>query len=113
MNQSPPIGQLVLLLSLILTTMTISLPNCHSSDFLKILPLVPDEGFIINLNSLFTGYNLDFNATVSPDIEKYINIGKKIKQLNNSYPDVPFLGLKSYHLTQQGNSWGSQFIALT
>ena len=91
----------------------IALPNCHSADFLKVLPLVPEEAYIINLNSLFTGYNLRFNASVDPDLRKYVDLGEKVRELNSSYPDVPLAGVKSYHLSSVGNSWGPQFIALT
>lgn len=100
-------------LILIATALTIDLPNCRTADFFKILPLVPDEAYIINLNSIFAGYNLQFNASVDPDLQKYVKVGNKITHLNDSFPDVPFLGLKSYHLSKLGNSWGSQFIALT
>jgi hypothetical protein len=42
-----------------------------------------------------------------------VKVGEKITQLNESYPDVPLLGLKSHHLEHAGNSWGPQFIVLT
>jgi len=66
---------LFLLAVTLLQAAAINLPNCHSSEFLRVLPLVPEEAFIINLNSLFTGYNLRFNASVDPDIEKYVELG--------------------------------------
>ena len=106
--------QTIAVASLLLTlSLTIDLPNCRTADFFKILPLVPEEAYIINLNSIFAGYNLNFNATVDPDLQNYVKVGQKITHLNDSFPDVPFLGLKSYHLSHLGNSWGSQFIALT
>jgi len=59
----------IVVCSLLLTaSQAIDLPNCRTSDFFKVLPLIPEEAYIINLNSIFAGYNLQFNATVDPDL---------------------------------------------
>ena len=60
---------------LLTVILAIDLPNCRTFDFFNILPLVPEEAYIINLNSIFAGYNLRFNATVDPDLQKYIKVG--------------------------------------
>jgi hypothetical protein len=73
------LGRLLLLLILLLPTMRAALPNCHSSEFFQILPLVPEEAFIMDLSTLFQGYNLQFNVTADPDILPYVKIGEKIK----------------------------------
>ena len=91
----------------------IDLPNCNAADFFKILPLVPQEAYIINLNTLFAGYNLNFNATVDPDIAKYVQLGSKVTQQNQEFPDTPFDGLKNCHLEHERNGWGQQFIAMS
>ena len=67
-------------------------------------PLVLEKAYIINLNSLFTRYNLRFNATANPTSKSTWTWGEKVRELNTSYPDVPLIGLKSYHLSLVGNS---------
>ncbi len=68
---------------------------------------------MVDLGELFTGYNLRFNVSADVDIQKYIKLSDKMMLLKEEYPDMPLQGLKNYHLSKIGNSWGQQFVVLT
>ena len=103
----------IIILSIIASANCIALPQCQTSDFYKTLPMVPNETYIMNLDSFFGGYNLDYKVTADSTIRKYISLNDKMRKQKEEFPDVPMTGLKTYHLTKMGNTWGQQFITLS
>jgi hypothetical protein len=75
--------------------------------------LIADEAYITNLDHLFNGYNLDYKLEEYDDFKDFIQLGEKLTLQGKEIPDVPLIGLKSYHIDKRGNTWGSTFIALT
>lgn len=72
-------NKIIIAITLLITSVIASLPNCHASEFFQLLPLVPEEAYILDLSTLFQGYNLQFNVTADPDILPYVQVGQKIK----------------------------------
>lgn len=104
---------LAIIITILTTANSIVLPQCQASSFFKTLPLVPDESYIMDLDSFFGGYNLNYTVVADPTIQKYISLRSKIKKQKEEFPDEPMTGLKSYHLSRIGNSWGQQFVTLS
>jgi hypothetical protein len=102
----------VLIATLLSTLRSAPLPQCQTSAFYSTLPLTPDESSILNLDSIFGGYNLNYSLEADPNVLKYLTLGSKTRKLKQEFPDVPLSGLKSYHLQKIGNGWGQRFIAL-
>ena len=105
--------QYIIILSIIAFAQTIALPQCQTSDFYKTLPMVANETYIMNLDSFFGGYNLEYKVTANSTIQKYISLNNKTRKLKEELPDVQMTGLKTYHLSKIGNTWGQQFITLS
>lgn len=105
--------KLIIILALFVSINSIQLPQCQTSSFYKTLPLVPDESYIMDLDSFFGGYNLEYTVLADASIQKYISLNSKFRKQKEEFPDVPMIGLKSSHLTKVGNSWGQQFITLS
>ena len=103
----------LLLAALLSVSWAISLPQCQVGSFYLTLPLTPSETHIVNLDQLFTGYNLNYTSNIPPDILPHTKITRKETPNEAINPDVPMLGLKTYHLDHIGNSWGPRFITLT
>lgn len=61
-NPSHPSIPLLLLffLLLLLTHESKPIPKCASNSYYKIHPLIPNESAILNLDTVFSGYNLTF-----------------------------------------------------
>jgi hypothetical protein len=72
--------QLVLLLAIVAAIHAIQLPQCQTSAFYKTLPLVANETFIMDLDSFFGGYNLQYTTVADQSIQKYISLGSKFKK---------------------------------
>jgi hypothetical protein len=105
--------KLIFILAILSSTSALPLPQCQTSPFYKTLPLVPNESYIMNLDSFFGGYNLEYTVLVDQSIRKYISLSSKLRKQKEEFPDIPMTGLKSSHLTKVGNSWGQQFITLS
>lgn len=71
------LSTIAVLLCLLTAVHCVNLPNCQTNPFYKILPLTPNETYYIDVSSLFSGYNLRFNAQADPDLQKYIQLTNK------------------------------------
>ena len=98
---------------LLLITITIQkpIPKCKTGFYYRTLPLIADESAILRLDSIFNGYNLNYNLSGQEEWKDYITLGEKMKG-KKEVPDVPMVGLKNYHIQRKGNAWGKSFIAL-
>ena len=85
-------------------------PKCKQNFYYHTLPLIADESAILNLDSLFDGYNLDYSLQGSEEWKQYLKLGEKMHLNKQEIPEVPLLGIKSHHLQRLGNSWGPSFI---
>jgi hypothetical protein len=108
-----PACNLFIITLLLVATQGIDLPHCQTTAFYKTLPLVANESYIMDLDSFFGGYNLDYSVKADPTIQKYVTLKDKMRKQKEEFPDVPMSGLKSAHLTKIGNTWGQQFITLS
>ena len=88
-------------------------PKCKPNLYYRTLPLIADEAAILNLDTIFSGYNLDFTLEGADEWKQYISMSEKMHLNKEEIPDTPMLGLKSHHLQRVGNSWGSAFIVLS
>lgn len=56
------IGKLLVVLLLVgLVYSAKPVPKCQAKPYYKVLPLIPQESAILNLDNIFDGYNLNFN----------------------------------------------------
>ena len=62
------IYRLLLLAVLVVLSISINLPQCQVGSFYRTLPLIAHEKTIVNLDQLFTGYNLNFSLNVPKEI---------------------------------------------
>jgi hypothetical protein len=72
--------------------------------------MIANESAILNLDSLFDGYNLNFSLQGHQEWSKSITLSEKRRLLKKEMPNNPLVGLKSYHLEKIGNSWGTSFV---
>ncbi len=67
----------LILVAIVAVSQAIQLPQCQASSFFKTLPLVPNESFIMNLDSFFGGYNLQYTTEADDLIKNYITLNNK------------------------------------
>jgi hypothetical protein len=72
--------------------------------------MISNEKVILNLDNIFSGYNLNFSLEGTKEWENYITLSQKNRLLKMEAPDPPLAGLKSYHLEKIGNAWGNSFV---
>lgn len=77
MKVCTPAYNLLIITLLVASTQAIDLPHCQTTDFYRTLPLVANESYIMDLDSFFGGYNLDYSVKAAPAIQKYITLKDK------------------------------------
>ena len=53
-------------------------PRCKPNFYYHTLPLIAEESAILNLDSLFDGYNLEYSLEGSDEWSEYLKMGEKI-----------------------------------
>lgn len=86
--------------------------RCDVGSYYETLPLIGEEAAILKLDQIFRGYNLEYSLEGEEEWKDYIKMGEKIRLQKKEVPDVPMLGLKTHHLHNIGNSWGTSFIVM-
>jgi hypothetical protein len=76
---------------------------------LKDVPVAVNENQLYDIDSFFTGYNLDFK--LSSEAPHFVSLGEKLETIATSNETLK--GIKNYHLEQHNNTWGQAFIILT
>jgi hypothetical protein len=76
---------------------------------LKDVPVAINENQVFDIDSFFTGFNLDFKLSASAP--SFATLGEKLEKVASNNDSLA--GLRNYHLETQNNTWGQSFIILT
>ena len=77
------------------------IPYCVAKPEFKEVPLSLGEQMIVNLDTLFSGYNLDISLASK---NSFAILNKKITELDR--PDGYFPNIISHYVEHNGNNWG-------
>ncbi len=99
---------LVLLLTVVLTS-KVPEPTCSTPSInLQDLPISLQETQHFRMDDLFSGYNLNITIPSQPDF-----VGLRPKLSKTAGVSSPLPGLRNYHFSHTGNTWGNNLVTLS
>lgn len=103
------IGLLLFGLAVLATGSKVPVPSCNSPKFvMNELPITITETQTYNMNDIFNGYNINLNAIVKPE---FATLRSKLNRTKFVFKNQS--GLRNYHLSHEGNSWGSTLVTIS